>query len=308
MCPEQLLNRPGAVGPRSDIYALGVIVYEMIIGARPFHATSMLELAVKHATAKPPLLSETRPEFEGSQFEALVHTMLAKEPDDRPESMQVVREAMTAAIEELVARGIEGSAYPTATPPPSFSNEGAPRMGSRPSMPVISVTPSTHSLRVRAMVQRIREEANDSAVATLLASLPSSDALSGEALTMALWGMLQQEVLDAPMGSARLAQNCEHLGMLIGTVIQEHSAGTPSEAQQRLFRALRNVLSLAEKDRRAQVIEALRPWATHPLFPEDIIPREDRRSLLEKLSAPVSGDAIRSLLTHRIELFGGKKD
>ena len=308
MCPEQLLNRPGAVGPRSDIYALGVIVYEMIIGARPFNATSMLELAVKHATAKPPLLSETRPDFAGSQLEALVHTMLAKEPDDRPESMQAVREAMTAAIEELVARGVDGSAYPASTPPSSFSSEGAPRIGSRPSMPVISVTPSTHSLRVRAMVQRIREEANDSAVATLLASLPSSDALSGEALTMALWGMLQQEVLDAPMGSARLAQNCEHLGMLIGTVIEEHSAATPSEAQQRLFRALRNVLSLAEKDRRAQVIEALRPWATHPLFPEDIIPREDHRSLLEKLNAPVSGDAIRSVLTHRIELFGGKKD
>ena len=53
---------------------------------------------------------------------------------------------------------------------------------------------------------------------------------------------------------------------------------------------------------------ALRPWATHPLFPDDVVPKEDRRSLLEKLSAPVSGESIRSLLTHRIDLFGGKKD
>ena len=241
--------------------------------------------------------------------------------------MQAVREAMTAAVEELVAWGVVGAAYPTAAPSSmptaGYNSEGPPRMGSRPSMPsmpvitsapsapsmpAISATPSAPSLRVRSMVQRIREEATDSAVATLLASLPGSDALSGEALTMALWGVLQQEVLDAPIGSARLAQNCEHLGMLIGAVIEGHDGAAPSEAQQRVFRALRNVLSLADKERRAQVTEALRPWATHPLFPEDVIPREDRRSLLEKLSAPVSGQSIRSLLTHRIELFGGKKD
>jgi TRAP-type mannitol/chloroaromatic compound transport system substrate-binding protein len=54
----------------------------------------MLELAVKHATVVPPLLSELRPELAGSQLEALVRAMLAKEPADRPESMAAVREAM----------------------------------------------------------------------------------------------------------------------------------------------------------------------------------------------------------------------
>jgi serine/threonine protein kinase len=321
MAPEQLLNRPGSVGAWSDVYALGVIAFEMITGSRPFAASSMLELAVKHATVAPPLLSATRPELAGSRLEALVGAMLAKEPADRPASMEAVREAMTEAIAELVSWGVAGASYPSSqrtTSRPSLPAVGmeseAPRMGSRPSMPsmpVISTTPSspsTPSLRVRSLVQRIREEADDSAAATLLASLPGVDAISGEALTMALWGVLQQDVLDAPAGSARLAQTCDHLGMLIGAVLEGHEGPTPTEAQQRVFRALRNVLSLADKERRAQVIEALRPWSEHPLFPADIVPKEDRRSLLEKLSAPVSGESIRSLLTHRIELFGGKKD
>ncbi|MDO9017442.1 MAG: protein kinase [Deltaproteobacteria bacterium] len=322
MAPEQLLNRPGAVGAWSDVYALGVIVYEMLTGSRPFAASSMLELAVKHATVTPPLVSESRPELAGSQLEALVTAMLAKEPADRPASMEAVRAAMTAAVEELVAWGVPGAAYPSAPRVPSrpsmpamgYESDAPPRMGSRPSMqsmPVISTTPSAHSLRVRSMLQRIREEAQDSAVATLLAALPGVDGMSGDALTMALWGVLQQEVLDAPIGSARLAQTCEHLGMLIGAVLESQDsaeATEPSESQRRVFRAVRNVLSLADKERRAQVIEALRPWSTHPLFPDDIVPREDRRSLMEKLSAPLSGESIRSLLTHRIELFGGKKD
>ena len=319
MAPEQLLNRPGAVGAWSDIYALGVIVYEMTTGQRPFVAGSMLELAVKHATVTQPLLSTVRPELQGSQLEGLVHAMLAKEPPDRPASMEVVHAAMTSAINELVEWGIADAAYPTgprtssrpSMPAVAYETEGA-RFGSRPSMPSMvtaAPTQSAHSLRVRSMVQKIREEATDSAVATLLASLPGVDALSGEALTMALWGVIQQEVLDAPLGSEGFGQNSQHLGMLIGAVLESNDgADAPSEAQQRVFRALRNVLSLADRDRRAQIIGALKPWAAHPHFPEDIIPKEDRRSLIEKLSAPVTGQSLRSLLTHRIELFGTKKE
>ena len=75
-----------------------------------------------------------------------------------------------------------------------------------------------------------------------------------------------------------------------------------------MFRALRNVLALSDRDRRAQVIETLRPWAEHPLFPDDIVPKEDHRSLIEKLNSPVSGQSLKSLLTHRIDLFGVKKE
>ena len=361
IAPEQLTNRPGAVGPWSDVYALGVILFEMVTGEKPFKAASMLELAVKHATAEPPALSSMRPELAGTQLESLVAAMLAKDPAARPGSMDLVREAMTAALAELASWGVAEATYPPSrgrsqAPTPGFDGEyggsassrpsmpvtpgsGFPGSGSRPSMsaypgspsgsypaagshpsmsyppgsgshPSMSYPPpasqSAHSMRVRALVQRIREEGTDSAVATLLASLPGVDALKGSALTMALWGVLQQELLEAPLGSARMEQVSGHLGLLMGAVLEGNDEVEPSEAQQRVFRALRNLLSLAEKDRKARLYDALRPWQTHPHFPGDILPSADGRSFFEKLSQPVSGSSLKSVLTHRFEVFKKK--
>jgi serine/threonine-protein kinase len=49
MSPEQALGRP--VDHRTDIYSVGVILYEMIAGQRPFHAKSAREIMVKHMVA-----------------------------------------------------------------------------------------------------------------------------------------------------------------------------------------------------------------------------------------------------------------
>lgn len=344
IAPEQLTNRRGAVGPWSDVYALGVILFEMVTGEKPFKAASMLELAVKHATAEPPALSSARPDLAGTQLESLVAAMLAKDPAARPGSMDLVREGMVAALAELSSWGVAEATYPPSrgrsqAPTPGFDGEYGGSPSSRPSMPVapasgsypavssypaassgsypaapshpsMSYPPpasqSAHSMRVRALVQRIREEGTDSAVATLLASLPGVDALKGSALTMALWGVLQQELLEAPLGSARMEQVCGHLGLLVGAVLEGNDEVEPSEAQQRVFRALRNLLSLAEKERKERLYEALRPWQTHPHFPSDVLPSGDRRSFFEKLNQPVSGNSLKSVLTHRFEVFKKK--
>ncbi len=316
IAPEQLINRPGMVGPWSDIYALGVILAEMVSGAKPFGAGSMLELAVKHATAIPPLLSEARPELAGTLLESLVASMLAKDPKDRPASMEVVRDTLSHAVSELIERGVPDARYAVraSNSMGSIPAVGGERETSRPGLKATSSAPSvlanqsSASMRVRSLVQSIRDQGTDSAVATVLAALPGVDQLRGDALTMALWGVIQQEVLDAPLESPRFAQACEHLALLIGTVLESGDAIEPSESQQRVFRALRNVLALADKDRRARLVDALRPCSAHRFFPEGLVPKSDGRSLFEKLNQPVSGDSLRSVLTHRIDLFGAKKD
>ena len=52
MSPEQALGQ--AVDHRTDIYALGVIMFEMVVGQRPFDAASAREIMVQHMVTPPP--------------------------------------------------------------------------------------------------------------------------------------------------------------------------------------------------------------------------------------------------------------
>ncbi|MGC9665842.1 diguanylate cyclase [Planosporangium sp. 12N6] len=80
--PEQagMLKRP--VDARSDLYALGVVLYECLTGAPPFSAEDAGELIRLHATAPVPDLRAVRPEVSAT-FAAIVAKLLAKDPDDR---------------------------------------------------------------------------------------------------------------------------------------------------------------------------------------------------------------------------------
>jgi hypothetical protein len=82
MSPECAQGLP--VGPEADVYALGVMMYEMLTGARPFVAGN--EYAVLRAHLKSPV---PRPPSMAGPWWDLVSRMLAKEPDDRPRARQV---------------------------------------------------------------------------------------------------------------------------------------------------------------------------------------------------------------------------
>ncbi len=91
MAPEQVLDQP--VTPAVDVYALGVILYELVAGHPPFDGTPASLLAA-HAYADPPPLDKARPDVPRAMVELIVR-MLAKSPLDRP-SPEVIRRRIGA--------------------------------------------------------------------------------------------------------------------------------------------------------------------------------------------------------------------
>jgi serine/threonine protein kinase len=81
MSPEQCLGQ--RVGARSDLYSLGVLLYEMLAGRPPFIDPMPSALLVKQATAPPPPLPKLCQDIPRSLALA-IHTLLAKRPEDRP--------------------------------------------------------------------------------------------------------------------------------------------------------------------------------------------------------------------------------
>ncbi|WP_304440883.1 protein kinase [Kitasatospora sp. MBT66] len=87
MAPEQALS--AAVDPRSDLYALGCLLHEMLTGEGPFRAPTALGLLRRHVDDPPVPLRDLRPEVP-STLERLVLDLLAKRPGDRPADAQEV--------------------------------------------------------------------------------------------------------------------------------------------------------------------------------------------------------------------------
>jgi serine/threonine-protein kinase len=93
MSPEQSLGEQ--VDGRSDVYALGVVLYEMLTGTRPFTGRNATEVIAQHISAPIPELSEREPETPVALVR-LVDRMLAKDPAARPTAAELVKELAAA--------------------------------------------------------------------------------------------------------------------------------------------------------------------------------------------------------------------
>jgi len=81
MSPEQAMGRP--LDARSDVYTVGVVLYELFTGQRPFPGKEAAEVMHKHVSAEPPRPSSIRPDLP-EYLERIVLSCLAKKPEKRP--------------------------------------------------------------------------------------------------------------------------------------------------------------------------------------------------------------------------------
>jgi serine/threonine-protein kinase len=97
MSPEQAKGLAHVDG-RSDLYSLGVILYEMLCGQVPFEGQKNSEVAKKHIhDTPPPLGGDYGSGLVSAELAAIVLRCLAKDPSDRFESMAALRSALEAA-------------------------------------------------------------------------------------------------------------------------------------------------------------------------------------------------------------------
>jgi serine/threonine-protein kinase len=105
--PEQALGRP-ATGA-SDLYALGIVGYEMLRGAKPFDKPTPIATAMSHIHEPPPPLPDDVPE----DLAGVIEHLLAKDPQDRPENARAVAVRLGLADHEIagLALGLAQAVY-----------------------------------------------------------------------------------------------------------------------------------------------------------------------------------------------------
>ncbi|HMZ07079.1 MAG TPA: protein kinase [Anaerolineales bacterium] len=100
MSPEQ--GQGAKVDHRTDIYSLGIVLYEMITGDVPFRADTPMAIVIKHISAPMPTPRQVNPDIP-EYLEAIILRATAKSPEDRFQTAEDFAEAMEKALERLAS-------------------------------------------------------------------------------------------------------------------------------------------------------------------------------------------------------------
>ncbi len=113
MSPEQLLGKSEEIGPRTDIYALGCVLYKLLSGQRPFESSEAQYIAARHAI--PPQPPSTHcPEIDLA-LDSICLKAIARDRADRHQSM----EQFAAFLDDYIEERLERPTVPAGKYPPA---------------------------------------------------------------------------------------------------------------------------------------------------------------------------------------------
>ena len=201
MAPEQASGKHADL--RCDIYAVGIILFELFTGSVPFTGETFLGVLTKHLNEMPPSMRSVYPDLQLSpELEGVVSRALAKDPLQRYQTMTELAQALASTPEGQYAglrgpysqvggdgRGsmLPGGATPNPTAQQFVANPTGPQHGAGGSGPVLTDA-------ARAAVTMPRQDTAEARAETQLggeaATRPPTKSGSGSAVVLALLGVL----------------------------------------------------------------------------------------------------------------------
>jgi serine/threonine protein kinase len=174
MAPEQIRGNP-AVSHKTDLYALGVLLYQMLVGKTPFEGSNAVVLMHAHLNEPPPRPSDRVQEIP-KQLDDLIVSLMAKSPVDRPWDAQAVGQV----LRELRDKATRQEDIPMVWPAP-----GSPQ--ANPQRPGLGPAPSESRKKgVKGTASRGSQNRQNTGTTRFLARLLEPEALQTAALVAAL--------------------------------------------------------------------------------------------------------------------------
>uniref|UniRef100_A0AAU3H023 non-specific serine/threonine protein kinase n=1 Tax=Streptomyces sp. NBC_01401 TaxID=2903854 RepID=A0AAU3H023_9ACTN len=208
MAPEQAMG--GAVGPYTDLYALGVLLHELLSGDVPFSGSTALGVLHRHLYEPPLPVRQLRSEVPEA-LEALVLRLLSKDPQDRPDSAQEVYES----LRPLLPTG--GSPAGPLDPTRPFLRPQAP-WPDRPATPAPTATPG----RREPVAQAPTPQASTAqAPAVQLPAQPAKPPADRPNVAQAV------DDVKRLLGEGRITQAVDILGGILPAAAIEHGEHSP---------------------------------------------------------------------------------
>src|SRR5438094_3330660 len=135
IAPEQA--RGQKVDPKTDIYSLGVVLYELLCGEVPFSGDNFVAVAMRHVNEPVPSVLERRPDCP-ARLDLVIQRAMSKDPADRFASMDELIVELEACLAALDGRGDEGATM--IVPPKPKARRARPRRERRlPTAPLLLV-------------------------------------------------------------------------------------------------------------------------------------------------------------------------
>jgi serine/threonine-protein kinase len=127
MSPEQT-GAPGEIDGRTDIYAVGILLFEMLAGRKPFVSDKVAEVLLMHRDAPPPSLRQLVPDAKvSSELEKVVNRALAKSAEDRFQTAAEFAQALDQVPESRAARSASDFPAPASGVPDPLPGTAAHR-------------------------------------------------------------------------------------------------------------------------------------------------------------------------------------